>query len=62
MAASRPLKKDESSSGGGGASSSSSSSGGGGGSGILPAGVVPHLCHGTTQSDDPTSRKRPFIE
>ena len=55
MAASRPLKKDESSSSGGGG-------GGGGGSGILPAGVVPHLCHGTTQSDDATSRKRPFIE
>ena len=53
MAASRPLKKDE---------SSSSSGGGGGGSGILPAGVVPHLCHGTTQSDDATSRKRPFID
>jgi hypothetical protein len=59
MAASRPLKKDESSSSGGGGGSSSSS---GGGSGILPAGVVPHLCHGTTQSDDATSRKRPFIE
>ena len=56
MAASRPLKKDESS------SSSSGGGGGGGGSGILPAGVVPHLCHGTTQSDDATSRKRPFIE
>ena len=56
MAASRPLKKDESSSGDG-----DGDDGDGGGS-ILPAWVVPHLCHGSTQSDDATSRKRPFIE
>jgi hypothetical protein len=49
------LKKDESSSGDG-------DDGDSGGGGILPAWVVPHLCHGSTQSDDAKSRKRTFTE